>query len=407
MGVRDLAHCGDPRIRDSARHDGVEFRQGVIAIEREPMHRDSSLHSYSDRRDLFFRPCAIHPDAAATVDAIAGDIEMLEDLDQPALEVSDVGNHIHRFGKAKDRIAHQLPGSVPGQFAATIDVDNRGGAYGSFTSCGASTGGEDGLVFEKDEGVAPCPRDDVGMNVALQCPPVLKRHKMRRKAGGENVEHRRPLSIVRRSPTIEYAGSDLYADRMTSGRPRATTRETIAEAACELFLEQGYEATAVADIARRAGVSRSSYFNYFDSKADVFWSSLDERISLFETDLAARPKDAGFESLHAAVVAIATDFAPDSLALGIVNAAPMRIEAELERDKALRQSRIGGLIADAVRAQGVRSVDASIIGAAYAAAVLAAIEAWAYEGAGRTSLTALVEDALVVVAPLTAGIATR
>ena len=187
---------------------------------------------------------------------------------------------------------------------------------------------------------------------------------------------------------------------MTSGRPRATTRETIAEAACELFLEQGYEATAVADIARRAGVSRSSFFNYFDSKADVFWSGLDERIAQLETELAEHQGDEGFDSLRAALVRMTTDFAPDSLALGIVNAAPMRIETELERDKALRQSRIGALVADAVRGRGIRPVSASIVGAAYAAAVLAAIEAWAYEGAGRTSLTALLEEAMSVVAPL-------
>lgn len=68
------------------------------------------------------------------------------------------------------------------------------------------------------------------------------------------------------------------------GRPAATTRETIEEAACELFLEQGYESTSVSDIARRAGVSRSSFFNYFGGKTDVLWgpvlrelASADER----------------------------------------------------------------------------------------------------------------------------------
>jgi AcrR family transcriptional regulator len=48
-----------------------------------------------------------------------------------------------------------------------------------------------------------------------------------------------------------------------AGRPKASSRETIAEAACELFLEQGYEQTSIADISTRAGVSRSSFFNYF------------------------------------------------------------------------------------------------------------------------------------------------
>ena len=63
-----------------------------------------------------------------------------------------------------------------------------------------------------------------------------------------------------------------------AGRPKASSRETLAEAACELFLERGYDATSVADITQRAGVSRSSFFNYFASKSDVLWSGVDERI---------------------------------------------------------------------------------------------------------------------------------
>ena len=69
------------------------------------------------------------------------------------------------------------------------------------------------------------------------------------------------------------------ATESRAGRPRASSRETLAEAACELFLEQGYEATSVVDIAQRAGVSRSSFFNYFSSKSDVLWSGLDARIA--------------------------------------------------------------------------------------------------------------------------------
>jgi AcrR family transcriptional regulator len=37
---------------------------------------------------------------------------------------------------------------------------------------------------------------------------------------------------------------------MSSGRPRATSRSTIAEAATELFLERGFAETTIADITR-------------------------------------------------------------------------------------------------------------------------------------------------------------
>ncbi|QIM19809.1 TetR family transcriptional regulator [Leucobacter coleopterorum] len=62
------------------------------------------------------------------------------------------------------------------------------------------------------------------------------------------------------------------------GRPHASSREVLTDAACELFLEQGYEATSVTEIARRAGVSRSSFFNYFEGKSAILWFVLDEQI---------------------------------------------------------------------------------------------------------------------------------
>ncbi|HWU28147.1 MAG TPA: helix-turn-helix domain-containing protein, partial [Microbacterium sp.] len=82
------------------------------------------------------------------------------------------------------------------------------------------------------------------------------------------------------------------ATESRAGRPRASSRETLAEAACELFLEQGYEATSVVDIAQRAGVSRSSFFNYFSSKSDVLWSGLDARIAAASVALAALGRSA-------------------------------------------------------------------------------------------------------------------
>src|SRR5690606_27882845 len=92
----------------------------------------------------------------------------------------------------------------------------------------------------------------------------------------------RPRSGEGATATLTCMTSDARA-----GRPRASSRETLAEAACELFLEKGYEATSIVDIAQRAGVSRSSFFNYFASKSDVLWSGLDARIATASVALAS------------------------------------------------------------------------------------------------------------------------
>jgi len=191
-----------------------------------------------------------------------------------------------------------------------------------------------------------------------------------------------------------------------AGRPKASSRENIAEAACELFLEQGYEQTSIVDIANRAGVSRSSFFNYFASKSDVLWAGLDERLAAFEDRLAGDEGTDAAAAVRREAEAIAADFTPDSLALGIVNAAAMGIAAEYERDAALRRSRVARAAAARFARGGADRIRAEVAGAAWGGAVLAAIEAWAHDGAGRTSLSHFLSraaDAAAAVRPLPAG----
>ena len=185
-----------------------------------------------------------------------------------------------------------------------------------------------------------------------------------------------------------------------AGRPKASSRETIAEAACELFLEQGYEQTSIVDIASRAGVSRSSFFNYFSSKSDVLWAGLDERIATFEQRLLPAAGTDAAADVRAAALAIADSFAPDSLALGIVNAAAMGLEAEYERDASLRRARIARAVSSRFAHGGADRVGADVAGAAWGGAVLAAIEAWAHDGAGRTSLARFLSFAADAAAPV-------
>ncbi|MGA7148970.1 MAG: TetR/AcrR family transcriptional regulator, partial [Microbacterium sp.] len=154
------------------------------------------------------------------------------------------------------------------------------------------------------------------------------------------------------------------------GRPRASSRETLAEAATELFLERGFEATSIADIATRAGVSRSSFFNYFDSKSDVLWAGLDERLGGFDALLAADEDTDAASAVRCGVLGLAEGFAPDSLALGIVHAKAMGIIDELEREAALRRSRVAHAVSARLVRGGEDRLRADVAGAAWGGAVL-------------------------------------
>ncbi|WP_243225361.1 TetR/AcrR family transcriptional regulator [Microbacterium sp. CIAB417] len=189
-----------------------------------------------------------------------------------------------------------------------------------------------------------------------------------------------------------------------AGRPRASSRETLAEAACELFLEQGYESTSVADITRRAGVSRSSFFNYFSSKSDVLWSGLDERIDRAIASLQSLGPDATGDAVRGILLLVVRDFAPDPLALALRNAAAMGLEDELVRDTGLRHARLSAAIAEAAVEGGIDVIRADILGAAHAAAVLSSLRVWAEQGAGRGSVETVLLDALGTIHDLPWGI---
>ncbi len=64
-------------------------------------------------------------------------------------------------------------------------------------------------------------------------------------------------------------------ERPRVGRPRAYDRDAALLAARDLFWEQGYERTSIADLEERTGLNRSSLYQEFGSKQKLFEASLE------------------------------------------------------------------------------------------------------------------------------------
>lgn len=68
-------------------------------------------------------------------------------------------------------------------------------------------------------------------------------------------------------------------------------REDLLEAAARVFAEKGFQAASVDEIAERAGVSKGALYWHFESKDDLFFALLEERV-----DRPLREAVARFES---------------------------------------------------------------------------------------------------------------
>ena len=87
-------------------------------------------------------------------------------------------------------------------------------------------------------------------------------------------------------------------------------------------------------------------------------------------------------------------FAPDALALAITNADAMGIAGDLDDERALRTGRLARAVSDRLVGDGAPRLIADVRAGAAAAAVLAAVWAWASAGTARRDLGGLLDEAL-------------
>ncbi|MBO0822990.1 MAG: mycofactocin system transcriptional regulator [Actinobacteria bacterium] len=76
---------------------------------------------------------------------------------------------------------------------------------------------------------------------------------------------------------------------MRRGRPPGTSARELELIALRMFTRFGFEDTTVERIAAAAGVSKRTFFRYFDSKADVLWHAFDGEVHALRQAFAAVP----------------------------------------------------------------------------------------------------------------------
>ena len=139
-------------------------------------------------------------------------------------------------------------------------------------------------------------------------------------------------------------------------RKRQQTRERLTRVAMALFLERGFEATTLDDIAAAADVSRRSFFHYFASKEDVVFAWHEESMAALIAAVAARPAgEAMLAAAENAIAAIARQLEPgEAIAMARLKHGSPALQA---RDQ-VKYEKLERALADAlIKRAGHKSAD--------------------------------------------------
>jgi AcrR family transcriptional regulator len=178
---------------------------------------------------------------------------------------------------------------------------------------------------------------------------------------------------------------------MSRWEPNARGR--LLEAAMELFRERGFDATTVAEIAARAGLTERTFFRHFTDKREVLFSGS----AMLEELLVGQIRSAEDVDVPIDVVARALegtgpmfaerrDFARQRQELVMAH-------AELRERELIKLASLGSAMAAALRDRGVSELEASLAAETGIAIFRSAFERWVTD-AKKRGLEAHVREGL-------------
>lgn len=139
---------------------------------------------------------------------------------------------------------------------------------------------------------------------------------------------------------------------MARWEPGATQRLVVA--AVDLFNEQGYDATTVAQIAERAGVTKSTFFRHFSDKRELLVAGQETLSRLLSDGIAEAPASATpLEAVGAGLERASSAMGPTNRELGPRLKAAVAASTELQERDALKSVSLAAAMTAALADRGV------------------------------------------------------
>jgi AcrR family transcriptional regulator len=139
---------------------------------------------------------------------------------------------------------------------------------------------------------------------------------------------------------------------MARWEPGATQRLVVA--AVDLFTEQGYDATTVAQIVERAGVTKSTFFRHFSDKRELLVAGQETLSKLLADGIAEAPVGASpLEAVAVGLERASGAMGPTNRELGPRLKAAVAASTELQERDALKSVGLAAAMSAALVARGV------------------------------------------------------
>jgi AcrR family transcriptional regulator len=175
--------------------------------------------------------------------------------------------------------------------------------------------------------------------------------------------------------------SDRVAYDVTVARWEPNARERLENAALDLFVENGFEQTTVAQIADRAGMNRATFFRHFADKREVLFGGQDVLTTLFADGIkAAGPEATLAECLHAALAGAEIAMTPQLRIAAVKRRSVVAANSELQERGLLKHARITAAVVAALRERGTDELTARLGAETAMLAFSVAFERWMKAG---------------------------
>lgn len=165
---------------------------------------------------------------------------------------------------------------------------------------------------------------------------------------------------------------------MARWEPDARLR--LVRAAIDVYAEQGFESSTVAQVAERAGLTKATFFRHFPDKREPLFAGQEHHAELLTDGAASAPDDATpLEVVGAALDHATAAFTPEQRDFGPRLRAVIGAHDELRERAAFKRVHLTEALTAALRGRGVGDPTATIAAELGVAAFHRAFDRWSDE----------------------------